>query len=392
MKEVIQKSANNTSEIKSKVFSTDQIVNPTKTQLISDVTQLLEDTLQGSVVQKLEINFYNKLYDMVRQTDPETLDQEMIEVIQGIATHLAQKAAAEMMDITNDQTSQTASEQTAEKKIKKWKKFLKATKERIAKVRESKEAKIREEVVILRATGLDPTKPFHYETSEDSSGTRYKTCPSNVSLTVGDTIHEDKLCPKKSPGKSSSDCFHSCSSHEPGKHRQISKLKSATPTKGSTSSTEIDTRPERDSKRRARFRAMRDRGGEKPIKGKTSLSERNILPKPEDPITEIEKEIHNMEVRVEAKGYDTREVYYPVELNIRYNINIMPHYPDVVCCASIKAWANFVKQVADNSGKWCGWITSTVEEMRHIAGLLRSKYTFHRSEEKVASDLQLFFP
>lgn len=350
MKEVIQKSVNNTSEIKSKDFST------TKAQLISDVTQLLEDTLQGSVVQKLEINFYNKLYDMVRQTDPETLDQEMIEVIQGIATHLAQKAAAEMMDITKDQTSQ--SEQTAEKKIKKWKKFLKATKDRIAKVRESKESEELKEVVILRATGLDPAKPFQYETSEDSSGTPYKTCPSNASLAIGDTIHEEKLDPK---GKSSSDCFHS----RPGKHRQISKLKSATPTKGSTSSTEIDTRPERDSKRRARFRTMRDRGCEKPIKSKTDISLSERKTKPEHPI-------HDMEVRVDAKGYDTREVYHPVELNIRYNINIMPHYPDVVCCASIKAWADFVKQVADRSGKWCGWITSTVEEMRHIAGLLRS--------------------
>lgn len=58
-------------------------------------------------------------------------------------------------------------------------------------------------------------------------------------------------------------------------------------------------------------------------------------------------------------------------LDKRHLLNIKRHSCDTVCCASIKAWAKFVSDVADNARNWCVWIHLKIQEITWYASILK---------------------
>lgn len=58
-------------------------------------------------------------------------------------------------------------------------------------------------------------------------------------------------------------------------------------------------------------------------------------------------------------------------LDKRHFLNIKRHSCDTVCCASIKAWAKFVADVADNARNWCVWIHLKIQEITWYASIIK---------------------
>ncbi|XP_044736891.1 titin homolog [Chrysoperla carnea] len=55
------------------------------------------------------------------------------------------------------------------------------------------------------------------------------------------------------------------------------------------------------------------------------------------------------------------------------HVNIMPHGTERICCASLKAWALWIKDVAESAKVWCHWINTVICDMQTITALMRGE-------------------
>lgn len=62
------------------------------------------------------------------------------------------------------------------------------------------------------------------------------------------------------------------------------------------------------------------------------------------------------------------------KLDVKHVLNFTPHRAGLICCASLKVWACWVKDIAENAKMWCLWINQTIKDIRHMAAVMRGKH------------------
>ncbi|XP_044735522.1 uncharacterized protein LOC123297799 [Chrysoperla carnea] len=62
-----------------------------------------------------------------------------------------------------------------------------------------------------------------------------------------------------------------------------------------------------------------------------------------------------------------------IDLNVQHFLDITPHKPGTVCCASLKVWSAWIKDVAENAKLWCIWINQIIANMSYLSAIMRGE-------------------
>lgn len=60
-----------------------------------------------------------------------------------------------------------------------------------------------------------------------------------------------------------------------------------------------------------------------------------------------------------------------IDLNVQHFLDITPHKPGTICCASLKVWSAWIKDVAENAKLWCVWINQIITNMSYLSAIMR---------------------
>jgi hypothetical protein len=62
---------------------------------------------------------------------------------------------------------------------------------------------------------------------------------------------------------------------------------------------------------------------------------------------------------------------------------VFEHEPGTICCLSLKIWAVWLLEIANNAHKWTKWIGDIIKQVRHYAAIIRGDVVLPNGEKKV---------